>query len=107
DRRRQDRGRAARLTLGRTQSGRMELPRDIRKAVDTALEGVPLSDLRRASERLSSRYRSERRDGMHLSDDLSALAYLGVRMPATYAAIRASFDAVAQLRPDFAPKTLL
>ncbi|HWV53122.1 small ribosomal subunit Rsm22 family protein [Pseudorhodoplanes sp.] len=86
----------------------MELPPLIRAAVDNALEGVPLADLRAAAERLSTRYRSETRDGRaHISDDLSARAYLAVRMPATYAAIRASIDAVAELRPDFSPKSLL
>ena len=74
----------------------MELPAALRAAVDKALEGVPLADLQAAAERLSARYRSETRDGRaHLSDDLSARAYLAVRMPATYAAIRASLDAVA------------
>jgi ribosomal protein RSM22 (predicted rRNA methylase) len=30
-----------------------------------------------------------------------------VRLPATYAAVRASFDAIAEARPDFAPRTML
>ena len=86
----------------------MELPRAIRDAVDGALDGVPLSALREAAERLSLRYRGEIRDGRaHLADDISARAYLGARMPATYAAIRASLDKVAQLRPDFAPQSML
>jgi len=86
----------------------MELPAALRAAVDDALDGVPLADLQAASERLSARYRSETRDGRaHLSDDISARAYLAVRMPATYAAIRASLGAVAELRPDFSPKSLL
>lgn len=86
----------------------MELPPHIRAAVDKALEGLSLADLQIAAERLSSRYRSETRDGhAHLSDDLAARAYLAARMPATYAAIRASLDAVAELRPDFSPRSLL
>jgi ribosomal protein RSM22 (predicted rRNA methylase) len=86
----------------------MELPPHIRAAVDKALEGVPLADLQGAAERLSTRYRSETRDGRaHLSDDLAARAYLAARMPATYAAVRASLDAVAEMRPDFTPTSLL
>jgi ribosomal protein RSM22 (predicted rRNA methylase) len=86
----------------------MELPPQIRAAVGKALEGVPLADLQAAAERLSMRYRSETRDGRaHLSDDLAARAYLAVRMPATFAAVRASLGAVAELRPDFAPTSLL
>jgi ribosomal protein RSM22 (predicted rRNA methylase) len=86
----------------------MELPPQIRAAVDQALEGVALADLRAAAECLSKRYRDETRDGRaHLSDDLAARAYLAVRMPATYAAVRASLHAVAELRPDLAPGSLL
>ncbi len=86
----------------------MELPAACRETIEAALEGVPLADLQRASERLTQRYRGEIRDGrLHLSDDLAARAYLAVRLPATYAAIRASFAAAAQLLPDFAPATLL
>jgi len=86
----------------------MEMPLQLRAAIDQALEGVPLAQLQAAAERLSARYRSETRDGRpHLSDDLSARAYLAVRMPATYAAIRASLDAVAERLPDFAPQSLL
>lgn len=86
----------------------MELPATLREAVAAALEGVPLADLQRASERLSQRYRGEIRDGaLHLGDDLSARAYLAVRMPATYAAIRASLAAASTLVPDFEPVSLL
>ena len=76
--------------------------------VEAALSGVPLADLQRASERLTERYRSEIRDGgLHLSDDLSARAYLAARMPATYAAIRASLASAAELIPDFKPRNML
>jgi ribosomal protein RSM22 (predicted rRNA methylase) len=86
----------------------MELPSALRQAVDEALHGVPLAELKRAADLLSRRYRSEVRDGrLHLSDRLAAQAYLATRLPATYAAIRASLAAVAELRPDFAPHTLL
>lgn len=86
----------------------MELPAALRQAVDQALEGVALAELARAAERLSRRYRGEVRDGgFHLSDDLAARAYLATRLPATYAAIRASLAAVTEARPDFAPRTLL
>src|SRR5436309_667858 len=61
-----------------------------------------------AAQPLSQRYRSETRDGhFHLADDLAARAYLATRLPATYAAVRASMDAVADVRPDFTPRTML
>lgn len=86
----------------------MELPASLRQAVDAALEGVALADLKRASEMLSRRYRSETRDGrMHISDDLAAKAYLAARLPATYAAVRTSLDSAAAICPDFAPQSML
>jgi ribosomal protein RSM22 (predicted rRNA methylase) len=86
----------------------MELSAVLREAVEAALDGVPLDDLQKASDRLTQRYRSEIRDGAwHVADDLAARAYLAVRMPATYAAIRASFEATARLLPDFAPRDVL
>ena len=86
----------------------MELPPPLRQAVDRVLSGVPLADLAVTAAVLSLRYREERRDGtLHVGSHDDALAYLAVRLPATYAAIRASFDAIAEVRPDFAPRTAL
>jgi ribosomal protein RSM22 (predicted rRNA methylase) len=86
----------------------MQLPPPLRHAVDDALKGVALADLATASELLSQRYRGEVHDGRwHLGDDRAALAYLAARLPATYAAVRASFEAVVAARPEFAPVTAL
>lgn len=86
----------------------MELPPLLRRAVDRALSGAALTDLAAAAADLSQRYREERRDGKtHVASDRDALAYLAVRLPATYAAVRASFAAVAEARPHFAPKSAL
>lgn len=86
----------------------MELPVLLRQAIDQALEGVALTDLTRAAAALSERYRGERRDGrLHLSDDLTARAYLATRLPATYAAIRTAMTELAARRPEFAPRSLL
>jgi ribosomal protein RSM22 (predicted rRNA methylase) len=86
----------------------MELPPALREGVDRALEGVALADLTRAAEALSRRYRGEVRDGRwHLDSDLAARAYLATRLPATFAAISASLAAAAEMRPNFAPRSLL
>jgi len=86
----------------------MELPPALRRAVDQALNGTSAADLARASAVLSQRYRAETRDGRaHIADDVAACAYLAARLPATYAATRASMEAVAALRPQFAPRSLL
>ncbi|AZO55500.1 MULTISPECIES: small ribosomal subunit Rsm22 family protein [unclassified Mesorhizobium] len=86
----------------------MELPVPLRQAVDRILEKVPLPDLKQAAKTLSDRYRAELRDGrLHMAQDMAVRAYLATRLPATYAAVRASLDALAEARPDFTPKTLL
>ncbi|MGE0284147.1 MAG: small ribosomal subunit Rsm22 family protein [Rhizobiaceae bacterium] len=86
----------------------MELPGALKAAVERELERTPLGDLQRAAATLSQRYRAETRDGrMHLDADLAVKAYLATRLPATYAAVRSSLEAVAEALPDFAPITLL
>ncbi len=86
----------------------MELPFALRQTIEHALEHTPLPELAKAAEALSQRYRAEVRDGRwHVSSDLAAKAYLATRMPATYAAIRASLNYLAELHPDFSPHTFL
>lgn len=86
----------------------MELPPLLRRAVDRALSGIPVDELAATAAALSQRYREGRSDGKaHVASDRDALAYLAVRMPSTYAAVRACFVAIAEMRTDFAPKTVL
>lgn len=86
----------------------MELPSALRQAVDRFLEGTPLDQLRAGSGRLTARYRSETRDGRaHLDSTTAVRAYLAARLPATYAAVRASMGQAAEAAPDFAPKSLI
>ncbi|RUW50819.1 methyltransferase type 11 [Mesorhizobium sp. M1A.F.Ca.ET.072.01.1.1] len=86
----------------------MELPTALRQGVDSLLEKVPLPALKQAARTLSERYRAELRDGrLHMGEDMAVKAYLATRLPATYAAVRACLDALADARPDFQPKSLL
>lgn len=86
----------------------MELPSPLRQAVERLLDGTPLAVLQQAAKTLSDRYRAELRDGrLHMAEELAVKAYLAARMPATYAAARASLDALFEARPDFSPNTLL
>lgn len=86
----------------------MELPAPLRQIVERLLDGTPLPVLQQAARTLSERYRAELRDGrLHMADDLAVKAYLAARLPATYAAVRASLAALAEAQPDFSPKTLL
>lgn len=86
----------------------MQLPSALRAAVDTLLEEMPVSALKQAARTLSERYRAELRDGrLHMSGELAVKAYLATRLPATFAAVRASLDAIVGARPDWSPQTLL
>lgn len=86
----------------------MELPAALRQGVERLLETIPLPALRQAAKTLSDRYRAELRDGrLHMAEEMAVKAYLATRLPATYAAVRASLDALADARPDFQPTTLL
>ena len=86
----------------------MELPAALRQGVERLLETIPLPALRQAAKTLSDRYRAELRDGrLHMAEEMAVKAYLATRLPATYAAVRASLDALADARPGFTPKSLL
>ncbi|MBX3595970.1 MAG: methyltransferase type 11 [Rhizobiaceae bacterium] len=86
----------------------MELPPRLRIAIEELLHGVPLAELQGAAARLSQRYRAELRDGkLHLSDETAVKAYLAARMPATFAAIRASFSMLEDTLAEFEPRTML
>ncbi|PDQ21168.1 methyltransferase type 11 [Mesorhizobium sanjuanii] len=86
----------------------MELPAPLRQGVERILEKVPLAVLKQAARTLSDRYRAELRDGrLHMAEEMAVKAYLATRLPATYAAVRASLDAVSEARPAYTPKTLL
>ncbi|MBN9550868.1 MAG: methyltransferase type 11 [Alphaproteobacteria bacterium] len=86
----------------------MELPARLRQGVDSLLEKVPVSALKQAAKTLSERYRAELRDGrLHMGEDMAVKAYLATRLPATYAAVRASLEALSEARPDFQPTSLL
>lgn len=86
----------------------MQLPSQLRAAVDGLLEDTQIDTLKQAARRLSERYRAELRDGrLHMSQDLAVKAYLATRLPATYAAVRASFETITEARPAWYPSSLL
>ncbi|WP_062016844.1 small ribosomal subunit Rsm22 family protein [Aureimonas sp. AU4] len=86
----------------------MELPDTLRARVDALLVGRPIAQLAEASGRLTRRYRAETRDGaLHLNDERAAAAYVAARLPATFAAVHAALQTLAQAMPDLAPASLL
>jgi len=76
--------------------------RDLDAALDAVLGSG--SELAPAAAALSAAYRSGRRPGEVLDDPTAARAYAAVRMPATFAAVRAALRAAG---PGLRPTTLL
>lgn len=86
----------------------MQLPADLKNALDGLFQQTNLKALEKASTRLTNRYRKELRDGaMHIGDKDAALGYVAARFPATYAAVFSALAHVADIMPDFSPTSQL
>ena len=82
------------------------LPGFVSGALHAKLENVSRTDLKARAQRMSDNYRGGGTSAV-IRSNLDALAYAIVRMPATYAAVRAALAQTAQIVPDFGPRTLL
>src|SRR5712675_1565883 len=83
-----------------------DLPTELKAALDAKLQGLSRNDAAERATLISKTYR----DGggsAAIRTEADALAYALARMPATYAAVTASLNALRQITPDFAPKSLL
>jgi ribosomal protein RSM22 (predicted rRNA methylase) len=83
-----------------------DLPAELKAALETRLHGLSRSDAAERSATISQTYRGGGGSGA-IRTEADALAYALARMPATYAAVIASLNALIELRPDFAPQSLL
>jgi len=83
-----------------------DLPAELKSALDAKLRGFSRSDAAERSAAISKTYRDGGGSGA-IKSETDALAYALARMPATYAAVTASLNALCEIRPDFAPKSLL
>ncbi|MBO4926737.1 MAG: hypothetical protein J5379_00580 [Clostridiales bacterium] len=73
----------------------MELPFELRTAIEEMLEGQKPEQLKKVSAEITRRYKNESgRDGHMISSDLEAKVYAAVRMPATYGAVRSALSYV-------------
>jgi ribosomal protein RSM22 (predicted rRNA methylase) len=82
------------------------LPAELKAALEAKLHGLSRSDAAERSARISETYRGGG-GSTAIRSETDALAYALARMPATYAAVTASLNALCEVRPDFAPKNLL
>lgn len=83
-----------------------DLPAELKAALDGRLRGFSRNDAAERSASISKTYRDGGGSGA-IRSETDALAYALARMPATYAAVTASLNALVEIRPDFAPTTLL
>jgi len=82
------------------------LPAWMNAALESRLDGVSRTDLQKRAQAASDTYRASGTSEV-IRSDLDALAYALVRMPATYAALRASLTQTIDALQDFAPQTIL
>ena len=82
------------------------LPPALKAALQAKLEGFSRSDAANRAALISKTYRDGGGSRI-IKTSADALAYALARMPATYAAAIASLNALSEIRPDFAPQTLL
>jgi ribosomal protein RSM22 (predicted rRNA methylase) len=82
------------------------LPSELKVALARKSEGLSRNDAARRADSISQTYRSGGGSG-RIKTSADALAYALARMPATYAAVAASLNALAEVNPDFAPTSLL
>jgi ribosomal protein RSM22 (predicted rRNA methylase) len=85
----------------------MQLPPDLRAAIETITGQSGLAALRDAAAAVSARYRGKARVDAAIKSDDEARAYLGARFPATYVAAYDVLSRVAQAREGFTPASLL
>jgi ribosomal protein RSM22 (predicted rRNA methylase) len=83
-----------------------DLPSELKAALDGKLRGFSRNDAAGRSATISRTYRDGGGSGA-IRIEADALAYALARMPATYAAVTASLNALVEIRPDFAPRSLL
>ena len=83
-----------------------DLPAELKAALDARLHGLSRNDAAGRAALISKTYRDGGNSGA-IRTETDALAYALARMPATYAAVTASLNALREIRPDFAPLSLL
>ena len=83
-----------------------DLPAELKAALDGRLRGFSRTDAAGRAASISKTYRDGGGSGA-IRSEADALAYALARMPATYAAVTASLNALIEIRPDFAPDSLL
>jgi ribosomal protein RSM22 (predicted rRNA methylase) len=83
-----------------------DLPAELKAELDARLQGLSRTDAASRAALISRTYRDGGNSGA-IRSEADALAYALARMPATYAAVTASLNALREIVPQFAPASLL
>jgi ribosomal protein RSM22 (predicted rRNA methylase) len=83
-----------------------DLPAELKAALEARLQGVSRNDAAERAALISETYRNGGGSGA-IASEADALAYALARMPATYAAVTASLNALREIAPGYVPKSLL
>lgn len=83
-----------------------DLPAELNAALNAGSQGLSRNDAAARAALISRTYR-DGGNSRTIVTETDALAYALARMPATYAAVTASLNALREIKPDFAPNTLL
>ena len=83
-----------------------DLPAELKAALDAKLQGLSRNAAAERASLISQTYRDGGGSGA-IRSEADALAYALARMPATYAAVSASLNALREIAPDFTPASLL
>ncbi|MFL6814961.1 MAG: small ribosomal subunit Rsm22 family protein [Bradyrhizobium sp.] len=83
-----------------------DLPVDLKAALEAKLQGLSRVDAASRAALISKTYRDGGGSGA-IRSETDALAYALSRMPATYAAVTASLNAVREITPGLAPASML
>ena len=83
-----------------------DFPAALRTALERKTQGISRNDAAERSAAISQTYRSGG-GSQTIRGESDALAYALARMPATYAAVIASLNALREVLPEFKPQTLL
>ncbi len=83
-----------------------DLPAELKAALEARLHGLSRNDTAERAALISRTYR-DGGNSRAIGTENDALAYALARMPATYAAVTAGLNALREIRPGFAPISLL
>jgi ribosomal protein RSM22 (predicted rRNA methylase) len=83
-----------------------DLPAELKTALDAHLHGLSRQDAAERAALISKVYR-DGGNSRAIKTETDALAYALARMPATYAAVTASLNALCEITPHFTPMSLL